>query len=347
MRGDQSMNPQDLQQSLIRVVERARGIDVRHYEWREQTAVQRELLPAIRDSLCEVIEVLNQVVAYYRPAEEPVAAGSDDPGAGRGPGLTRSGDAGDRVQRIVDLAYMARWELHREQEGFGQLPPDKEAWAVIGDCGRACRRLITSAIAIEDAVCAYEGLHRTLHALYHRELGRSLEVRRAYAVFRHTIMAGGPSAADDVRDHLRRAAIGIAQLVGSGVYGELRASDRMRLEDLRGLVNEWLSGHREADTLTGLRLWQDIQNIAELLLEVNKRAELREYDQAVAAEAYTRLFHGEQPPQRIPQDLEARLRNLFGRDEELDRLIAKADSSSIADWRQPLERVLESPGFSR
>jgi hypothetical protein len=330
------VNPQQFQQSLVKVVGRARGIDVRHYEWREHGAVEYELLPAIAQSLSETIELMARVVGYYRPAglEVPDGTPANEPGD----------VAGERVQRIVDLAYMARWELHREHENLAQLPIGKEAWTVISECDRACRRLITSAIAVEDALCAHEGLTRTLHALYHRELSRSLQVRQAYAVFRHTIMANSLSTEEHVRDHLRRAAIGIAQLVGSGIYGDLRASDRMRIEAIRGRLNEWLGGHRENDTLNGQRLWQDIRNIAELLLEVNKRAELREHDQAVAAEAYTRLFHGDRPPQHIPQDLENRLRSLFGRDEDLDRLIADPASHPITEWQQPLQRVLDPPG---
>jgi hypothetical protein len=249
----------------------------------------------------------------------------------------------DGTRRITDLAFMARWELYREREGLRKMSPSKEVRAIVSECSRACRQLIISAIAIEGAICAHEGLSTTLDALYRTELNRSLRVRQAYAAFRHTIAGSGHSTRENIRERLRAAAIGIAQLVASGIYGELRAADRMRIEALRSQLTERLGGSCEDDPLASLRLCQEIKNVAELLLEVNKRAELRKHDRAIAAEACVRLFHTESAPDRIPRDLQLRLRSLFGRDEELDRLIADPASHALPEWRGPLERILETP----
>jgi len=43
----------------------------------------------------------------------------------------------------------------------------------------------------------------------------------------------------------------------------------------------------------------------------------------------------------VPQDLLLQLQSLFGRDGELDRLITDPGPHSAADWRRPLEEVLE------
>jgi hypothetical protein len=343
------MNARDLQQSLLKLVEQTRALDIRHYEWREHSHLERELLPAVMGSLSEAINVFSRMLTYYGDSRE-----DETPGAGPrtfNPGV---GDRGDRVthaeagiQRITDLAFMARWELYREREGLGRTPSDRAVWAIVSECGRACRRLITSAIAIEDAMCAHEGLENTLRHLYQTELSRSLQVRRAYAMFRHIIVADVASAEESVRERLRRAAFGIARLVGNDVYGDLRASDRMRIEALQRQLTEWLEASRDCDPLVGHRLWQEIENISKLLLEVNKRAELREHDQAVAAEAYAKLFRNASAPDLMPQDLRLRLESLFGRDEELDRLIGDPGPHPVAEWKAPLERVVELPDPTR
>lgn len=343
------MNAQDLQQSLLKVVEQTRALDVRHYEWREQSSLERELLPAVIEALSGAINIFTQMLTHYGDSREDEApsAGSRPPDAGPGDGGDRVTHVELGVRRITDLAFMARWELYREREGLGKIPSGRAAWAIVSECGRACRRLITSAIAIEDAMCAYEGLENTLRHLYQTELSRSLQVRRAYAMLRHTIVGDGPSPGERVRERLRRAAFGIARLIGNDVYGDLRASDRMRIEAVQRQLTEWLEANRHCDPIVGRRLCQEIENISELLLEVNKRAELREHDQAVAAEAHAKLFSAASAPDLMPQDLQLRLESLFGRDEELDRLIGDPGPHPVAGWKGPLERVIELPDPSR
>ncbi len=337
------MNAQDLQQYLLKVVEQTRALDIRHYEWREHNSLERELLPAVIESLSGAIDVFTHMLTHYGDSreDETPGAGSRTPDAGSGDGGDRVTHAEAGVQRITDLAFMARWELYREREGLGKIPSGRAAWAIVSECGRACRRLITSAIAIEDAMCAYEGLENTLRHLYQTELSRSLQVRRAYAMLRHTIVGDGPSPGESVRERLRRAAFAIARLVGNDVYADLRASDRMRIEAVQRQLTEWREANRYSDPLVGLRLWQEIENLSELLLEVNKRAELREHDQAVVAEAHAKLFRAASAADLVPQDLLLQLQSLFGRDGELDRLITDPGSHSTADWRRPLEEVLE------
>lgn len=341
---DSLMDAQDLQRSLLRVVHRTRAIDVRHYEWREQTSLQEELLPAVVEALSDAINVFKQILEYYGSprADEAADARSDTAVAELQRGIGPPNEAGGEIQRITDLSFMARWELHREVEGLEKIKSSREPWVMISESGRACNRLVTSAIAVENAICASEGLSRILTHLYHGELNRSLQVRRAYAEFRQTVAAGGPAALENVRERLRGAVIGIAQLVGSDIYRDFRASDRRRIESLQSRLIEWLDATQEEDALAGLRLWQDVATISELLLEVNKRAELREHDQAMAAMACARLFHADDVPTAIPSDLDLRLQSLFGRDEELDHLIADPASHAIEEWRVPLERLVES-----
>ena len=344
------MGARDLQQSILRVVACARAIDVRHYEWRERSSLQHELLPAISEALSDAINVFTQVLEYYNPTFEhnnnsrgvPNAACTDF-----AEDIEPVIEGGDGIQRITDLAFMARWELAGEREGFGSIRSTKETWGIISVCGRACSRLITSAMAIENAICAYEGLTSTLLHVYHSELDRSLRVRRAYALFRQTVLGTVSSAPENVRDKLRGGVIGIAQLLGSDIYRDLRSSDRMRIESLQSQLIEWLDANREGDPLTGIRLWQEIKNFSELFLEVNQRADLREHDQAVVAVVYNKLFRTDNAPDVLPPDLELRLQSLFGRDEELDRLIANQGSHRTEDWRRPLEMLLESLDLNR
>ncbi|HET7853639.1 MAG TPA: hypothetical protein VFM04_04185, partial [Candidatus Methylomirabilis sp.] len=131
------MNARDLQQSLLKVVEQTRALDIRHYEWRAHSYLERELVPAVIESLSGAINVFSQMLTYYGDSREDGAprAASRTPGPGPGDGGDRVIHAEAGVQRITDLAFMARWELYRESEGLGKIPSGRAAWAIVSECG--------------------------------------------------------------------------------------------------------------------------------------------------------------------------------------------------------------------
>jgi hypothetical protein len=335
------MGARDLQESLIKVVERARGIEIRRYEQREEGPLHDELLPTIKEALSEAIGAFTQVIESYSTPITDDGSGtvsdSTDGSFGSDTDSTRHG-----AERIADMSFVARWELHQEREELGKNSFSKEMWNLVNACSSARRRLIASAIAVENAICAQEGLASTLRDLYLREISHSLEVRKVYALFRQTVLGSGPPSGKNVRQRLRKVATAIAKLIRSDIYGELRTTDRVQIEGLRSRLAEWLGADHDGDPHGGLRLWQDIENLSELLLGINNRSELREHDQSLVTEAYTSLFQNDRVPDSIAEELRVRLQSLFGRDTEVDRLIVIEGPHTPEDWKSPLERLLES-----
>ncbi|MFQ5802292.1 MAG: hypothetical protein ACE5JQ_05260 [Candidatus Methylomirabilales bacterium] len=340
------MGARDLQASLIKVVERARGIEIRRYEQREEGPLHDELLPTIQEALSDAIDAFTQVIESY---STPIR--DDDTGTVSDPTYTRFGSDTDSTRhgaaRIADISFVARWELHQEREQLAKGIMSQETWYLINECSSARRRMLASAIAVENAICAHEGLTSTLHDLYLNELNHSLQIRHVYALFRQKVVGNGPPMRKNVRWRLRKVAAAIKKLTRSAIYSELRTSDRIHIEGLRSRLSEWLGAGRDRDPLMGLRLWQDIESLSELLIGINNRSELREHDQTVASEAYDRLFRIDGVPYHVPEDLHVHLQSLFGRDPEMDHLIAGRGPYSTEDWRRPLERLLGGLSPSR
>ncbi|MEE8327069.1 MAG: hypothetical protein V3R58_08555 [candidate division NC10 bacterium] len=335
------MGARDLQESLIKVVERAQGIEIRRYEQREEGPLHDELLPTIKEALSEAIDTFTQVIESYSTpiTDDDTGAVSDPPHASFGSDTdsTRHG-----AERIADMSFVARWELHQEREELGKNSFSKEMWSLVNACSSARRRLTASAIAVEYAICAQEGLTSTLHELYLLELNHSLQIRHAYALFRNTVVGKGPPNPKNVRHRLRKVATAIKKLTRSDIYSELRTSDRVHLQELRGRLAECVGVSRDGDPHGALRLWQDIENLSELLLGINNRSELREHDQSLVTEAYSSLFQSDGVPDSIAEELQVRLQSLFGRDAEVDHLIVIQGPHSPENWKSPLERLLES-----
>lgn len=322
------------------MAERARGIEIRRYEQREEGHLRDELLPAIGEALTDAIEVLTRVIeSYSTPMENDHTGTISD----RARGSINSNITSERhgADRIADISFLARWELYQEREKIGKNNFDKETWEIINDCSSARRRLIASAIAVENTICSHEGLASTLHDLYLRELDHSLQVRKVYAKFRYTVMGNGRPNRKNVRQRLREVAAAIDKFAGSEIYGELRSSDRVQIEAIRCRLDEWLRADKDGDAQESLRLWQDIGSLSELFLAINNRSELREHDRTVVAEVHDGLFRNDSVTDSIAEDLQLRLQSLLGRDAELDRLILNRGPHPAESWKKPLKRILK------
>jgi hypothetical protein len=221
------------------------------------------------------------------------------------------------ARRIVELAFMAQWELERKAlELRAMAAKDTDAWEAIARYGSARRRVLKSTIAVETALSEQEGLASGLKDLHLTELHRSLETRRAYAIFRREIRRRPANEHDGIKQALRTAGIATARLIGRDVYEDLRVTDRMRLRELQTKVLEWLRGEDGFDCDAGMELWQDLSAFADLLLQVNHRAELREHDGALLERVYAGLFSSS-PSGSVPDAMRL-TRTLLGRDAELD-----------------------------
>jgi hypothetical protein len=223
------------------------------------------------------------------------------------------------------------------------IDPARQKWELIEACSSAMREVLKALSALDLTICSYEGLEPG-PSFYVTEIQRSLRVRAAYWSFRRDLVAAGPPAEGEVRARLRKAACSIAKLAGRDIYPSMRVGDRAMLREFQTKIRGWLVQSRsesDGSTSTGLRLFQDLANLAELMLQVNRRAELMEHDRLL-------LERVEAQADGASGGALAALEAIRSRDPHLDALLESPESVSaealrevVASVRRRLERAGE------
>jgi hypothetical protein len=340
------MKAANLQKELQRVAETAIAIDVRQFEEAARARVATELIPAITSVLADGISVLGRILEHYETTRnEAGLIPSTDAVAVQGHGehfyeeIESLMSTASGTGRIADIAFMARWELERKQQGLREIPDQDDPWKVIAECGSARRRLVKSATAVALAVAEHEGIPTALEASYVTELKRSLETRRIYAIFRRRLREAGPFQVHNARACLRAGGTAIATMVGRDVYEDLRVSDRIQLRRLQRRILEWLRGDDGFDTESGRRLWGDLETCSDLLLQVNHRAELCQHDEKSLHEVLEELADEDQERTGLPAHLLPRIELLLGRDPVIDELIGRVAETTVEEWLFTLSQL--------
>ncbi|MCB9755840.1 MAG: hypothetical protein H6713_38405 [Myxococcales bacterium] len=313
---------------LDALFERARAVDTRRFESRDPDAIAREHIPEITALLADARATLCDVATRYDGGGASIA-GATAPGddfSVHVDTLMRGDDTGTRV---ADLAIIARMELAQRLECIRRLPANASTWDIIAVTSSVRRRVLKSVSAIQKAICEHERLDREI-PWFRAERERSLEVRRAYATFRRRLELERPPSRDELYARLRLVGTALAMLIGDDVYEHLRVTDRQLLRRLQEKVIQRLrvdpSSDGRAATREGERVWQDIATAAELLMQVNRRAELREHD-AATLRRLTEELRPLSPRARVTPELRARLSSLMGADPAIDGLLlAPADA---------------------
>ncbi len=306
--------PEAFQARLVEIAGRTRSLNLRSFEESSREVIAKQLVPRVRTLLAMTSELLGRILEYYE---------------------ARSGESDH--QRITDVAFMARVELRFKHGSLRNVQAtDGAPTQIIGLCAGALSRSFKAATAVENALCAHHGLVSRLSAT--AGVNASLEVRKAYARFRHAVLNGAPPTAEDLRHRLLNASIAIGRLVGCDVYREMRYSDRAELGKLQQRISAWMN-EKTAGVESGMRLWQDLVVFTELLDAVNGRSELLEHDRWVVDHVYTELFDSSSRPQRIPEKLMGYLVRLYGRNDEIGKLIELGARARPEDWQDPLRRL--------
>jgi hypothetical protein len=177
-----------------------------------------------------------------------------------------------------------------------------------------------------------------------------LDVRRLYGELRYRIErrpdgprsgspATTPAAAVDppeeaIRKRLRRALTALRWVVQQPQFRNIRLDEQARFARLEERISLW--DQAGANPEEAEWIWTEVVFFCGYVAEVNQRADLLQFDgQVVAWGLDTLSRHG---PDR------ARLRPLqwlFGRDRELDLLLASEAEATAEEWR---ERLLELAG---
>jgi hypothetical protein len=228
--------------------------------------------------------------------------------------LEGSFDTGRSPPRLSDLCFPAVFELKRVRTELSDARNNDDLIVASERARRKLRRAIAFVLAAGDTTSAPPSARDRRKANHLAEVESAVAVRRLYATFRRGLRRPDAQTAEAVLVALRYAAGGLATLVSSPEYDDVRASDRALLRHLHDRIIAW--GKREQSLEVGLHLLDDIWTSADLLRDINRRQELRAHDHALIGDLLA------EPPRHAAAWFE-RLASLVGLDDGLDALLGR------------------------
>ena len=335
------INPREFHGFLVGALNRVHSLELARYE--EKGADLGELLTAVTAVLHVSIEILSLVVDYYEAHAEGKTADRAQQGSrGLCSEVERRLEKLKGAQDIADLAYIARMGLKARLATVEGISSDEPLWDIISETNSAAREVNKSLSAIERAVCEYEDIQSDL-SYYQSELSRSVETRATYIGYLKDVVGEAEPTTDDIVRRLRLAGVGIAKITGRDIYPNLRVSDRIQFRALQERIMDWLRQANQGGSShlrEGLRLWQDTEAFAQLLRQVNNRAELRAHDFEMITEAIAACEAATAANQNFLDDKAvARVAAVEGLDPELDKLINSSRAPGIGEWRAHFDRL--------
>lgn len=304
--------------ALLQLSNRVAAFDVRSLEATDKQALALATCSTLAEAavqlLAELVELLADDASTDADTSEARAAASD-------------------VERLEQVTYLARMEIERvllRLSSGGVVAPD--FWVHQG-CS-LYRKVWRGLCVVEEAVARALGAKSELEHAGSR--ATSLRVRRIYAWFRRSIHTDTEVRKDNVVRSLRTVGTRIATLIGKDEYGELRPDDRVLFLRLQRRILVWLASERPTFE-EGRRIWEDCRAMADILRQVNLRADLIAHDAALAR-ALSRELEARAVTGPVAAELFDRLLPLEGLDDELDTYLAS---------RQPPPRAIVERVLSR
>jgi len=279
---------------------------------------------------------MRAVEELYDPAKSPLALVDSQLSSLQDIGLLISSEIASG--EIRDLAFFARNELRSALDNL-LAAADREHMAPIAShCEGGLRRLRKALVSIESAIYEYEGLEPPPEILV--DLDVSLQTRQLFASLRREVARRRAETAP-LEERLRAVAHRLVALRELRIYPFLRFDDRVQLRQLLGRILDWLNSD-DRSTAAGRAVWEDLENFAGLLTQVNHRQELRQHDRTIVQRAHRALFRGPSCPEEVPADVLTELWELVGLDDALDELILNRRVRPASSWRPALERLRRS-----
>lgn len=181
--------------------------------------------------------------------------------------------------QLGDLAFVGRSELV-EIRGTLQASIDRDSkWQIAAQADRAAGRSVRALLPVESALREYSGLEAEKRSWF--DLEDTLAIRRRFVCFWLEVRRIEAPQNQDIEPALGKVAGMIADLRQDPIYPFLRLDDRLDLRALQKRILAWLDGSRgeeSEEAEAGLRLWQDASGFFNLLMQIQRREELREHD---------------------------------------------------------------------
>ncbi len=329
------MDKNELLERIRSLIEKTQGVAFIAPEDTGYFSIDDDMVRQVRSLIALSIETLREISDHYEARSTELGEQASSTGEGLvGIGAQISTELAAR--EVSGLAFVARAQLIEMQQALASALAHRQIWAVASHADSSLRRAGKALIAIESAICEFEGLEAPDRRW--TDLEDSLEIRRLYGQFRRAIVRGGDPKGEELARQLRSAATRIAILRDLKIYPFLRLDDRLPIRRLQKRILAWLEQDGE-DPEEGKPLWQDLVAFARLLAKVNDREELREHDRQAVATVHRMLFAAKHPPKQIAPGHLKELERLLGRDDELDQMILRPDDHELEDLRDPIERI--------
>lgn len=196
-----------------------------------------------------------------------------------GPNLT----ANQKPEELLAIWRMLTDELLLAQERLREVMQKRTKWAIISQ-GEETKRKVLKALqyGLTAAARAIDPTS-TGQALPGAQslLATSLAVREALLAFRQRILKQTACVDEEDLSRVRAAARNVnvcfIELLYDNTYKDLRANDRYDLRGLHQRVADWL-GNRKGSLSEGFQILLDVGAHAQLLVAVNQRAVLKDFD---------------------------------------------------------------------
>lgn len=290
----------------------SRRIDMVGFEEQPAQMIREQLYPLVVHLGTVALHIIAKLQARYDApcAEDSAETGPTDP---------------PPSSETADVLFVARMQVGQALEDLKVQKDIPDHWDLIGQCNRFRGVVITAAAAIGRAVCKHEGWGET--AGQPIDLRQSLLIRRAYTAFHDVVSAQPDPLADELPELLDGTKAQIEALLGSSISRFIRVNDRCNFRRLVQKVEEFRALGDSADPQDGLRIWQDISAVAQMLVQINNRQELVEHDREQSRRLLMQLSPGDGDGSVLGIDLLARLSALHGRDADLDRAIQVTEAA--------------------
>lgn len=343
----QEMPVQQIQSSIKNIVLKLQNIDLKKYEEATYQYILNNLQLELTPLFDEWQAFLNKIDTHYAIilSESNKIPNNNIQGEIESSNLEDDIDLSTPISQLSNTIAIAKWDYEWKVAALTSKLESEDSLSLLLSICNICSAIFKGSQAIEETLCNYEAIEPDeLFANRSKEqLIISLEIRRVYTKF--SKMVSEENWANDIelttmiiRERLRRIGSAIAVLYGRDVFSHLRVSDRVLIKQLQQRILNWLS-NKTVDLEMGKTIWQDVCSFAELLTEINNRAELIQHDNQTLSTVYDELASLPDFIKPLPDNLFTQLKTAFGRNGYLDQLIQQYKDIPVSQWKKTIHIV--------
>lgn len=286
---------------------------------------------------------IESALAFVRDAAEFLADTSEFFSAERGD--ETSYDAGPAEAtlsdgELADLAFLAGTELEDLQWQEEQAKKTGRPWHYVALADRASGRAVRALLPIEAALRERLGLPAIDRSWF--DLDDTLAIRRRFVEFWLVIKRAAQPRGQALRRAFADVESRIAGLRTHPIYPYLRIDDRLELRSLQKRILAWMQEAEaggEGVEEDGRHLWQDLEGFFDLLMQINRRDELRSHDRLLAGRLLRHLDDVQGLADRVPESIHRQMLDLASQESSLDELLLRPEPAAFAEYREPIRRL--------